>query len=282
MRGLDVLCGFRNDYIVKPDIAALIRNGIGKIGILVDAAESVPGVNHGHGRLAVDHGGAHVICAESLAQWFLRDQHVARLRNFALVARVEIVAQHFQRDADGVANAVVHPDLSCVFLIPEDLPAGDRLFDYRGVVENADRAPHVGQGVGVAGIKGVGDRELVLGDVLCVRNLFHIERQQHVVCNQLLNDVFRGETHVVNAVGGTKLDQHFLIARHFHIVDGDAGFFFKQLDQRRVDVFAPIQNVQLAADLLILIAVGKHCTVIRSLFTAAEDGKHSEAENKDK
>ena len=90
----------------------------------------------------------------------------------------------------------------------------------------------------VARIEHVGDLDHLGIDVLCVRDLAVIQRQEHILADHLLDDVVRREAEIVRAVGRAQLDQHFLVAGHFDIVDLDAGFLFKQLDQLFVSFVA--------------------------------------------
>src|SRR5699024_4713259 len=65
-----------------------------------------------------------------------------------IIGGVHIVAQKIFRDAESVPGVTEHENFSAVFLVPQKLPAGYiRLIDVFGVVNNADGAPGIGNGI---------------------------------------------------------------------------------------------------------------------------------------
>ena len=215
-----------------------------------------------------------------MLQGDLLDELLLGLVDLVGVRAVHVVPEAQQGHGQGVPDGVVLPDLLRVLLVPEDVPAVHLFVHHLGVVEDAHGAPHIGQGVLVAGIEGVGHLVHPVGDVLLIGDLAHIEGHQQIVLDELFDDIVGGEAHVVGVVCGAELDEHLLVAGHLGIVHLDAGLLLKEADELGVDVLAPVQHVQLAADLGILIPVGKaviRLVLLGVLFLAGHAGEHHQS-----
>ena len=82
------------------------------------------------------------------------DKQLLCLVYLRLVRSVEGIAESLKRDKEGVADAVRHNNLSGILLIEEHLPALRVLLgDHLGVVDNADGAPEMRDGILVFGIE---------------------------------------------------------------------------------------------------------------------------------
>lgn len=257
-----VLAGFRDDDVVEPEVRAAFRHSIVEIRVAflrVDAPHGVAGVDNRKRGVAVDHALFDVVAQVGEHERLLLDERSLGGFDIGFIARVDGKAELQQRNADGVADAVVHEDILVIFCIPEDIPAGDGFIHHGGVVKDADRAPHVRHGILVFRVKAQVEEALV--DVDEVRDVFLVELVEQILRDQLFNDVIRGEADIVNAVGGFQLYEHLLVCSHGLIIDLDAGFFGELGDEIFIDIVAPVEDVD------------GHLVAVAAAGTAKRQGK---------
>jgi hypothetical protein len=142
-----------DNHVVEPDVAAFLGHDVGQIGILADAVYRVARVYNPHGRAAVDEFHLDIVGQVCANEGLLRNERFLRCEHIRRIAGVDVLAEHLERNADCIAHAVVHQDLSRILLVPESGPAVDGRGHHRGVVKNADRAPHVRNAVGVVRVE---------------------------------------------------------------------------------------------------------------------------------
>ena len=257
-----MLAGFRDDDVVEPEVRAAFRHGIVEIRVAflrVDAPHGIAGVDDCKCGVTVDHALFDVVAQVGEHERLLLDERSLGGFDIGFIARVDGKAELQQRNADGVADAVVHEDILVIFCIPENIPAGDGFIHHGGVVKDADRAPHVRHGILVFRVKAQVEEALV--DVDEVRDVFLVELVEQILRDQLFNDVIRGEADIVNAVGGFQLYEHLLVCSHGLIIDLDAGFFGELGDEIFIDIVAPVEDVD------------GHLVAVAAAGTAKRQGK---------
>ncbi|MPM75692.1 hypothetical protein SDC9_122686 [bioreactor metagenome] len=231
-----------DDHVVEPDVAAFLGYDVGQIGILADAVHRVARVHDPHGRAAVDELHLDVVRKVRANEGLLRNERFLRCQHIRRVTGVDVFTQHLERDADRIAHAVVHQNFAGILLVPERSPAVDGGGHHRGVVEDADRAPHIRNAVSVVRIERKVEEARI--DIAHVRDVALVDGVEQVVRDQLFDNVVRGEAQIVNAVRRGELDEHLFVAGHGRILDRNAGLFFKLLKQGGVDIVAPVEYVQ--------------------------------------
>ena len=151
-----VLAGLWNYDVVEPEVGAAIGAGVSQIGVAVlgvHAPHGVSAVNYRQRSAAAYHAILDLIAKVCLNQRLLFDECLLGSRDVSLISGVYGVTQLHQRDAYGIAYAVVHQYLAGVFLVPEYIPAVNGIVNHGGVVEYAYGSPHVRNAVLVVGIK---------------------------------------------------------------------------------------------------------------------------------
>ncbi|MPM43090.1 hypothetical protein SDC9_89763 [bioreactor metagenome] len=237
-----ILACFEYDDVIKPVVRAFLGYGVGQVGVFRHAVVGVAGIHHAERGASRDHLFFDVIAGVSKHERFLCDERVARFGDLRFVTRVHRIVELFERDADGVAYAVVHEYLVIVLLVPEYVPAFDRFVDHGGVVKYADGTPHVRYRVLVTGIKV--DVEEAAVDIGHVGNFVVVDFGEHIFLNHALDDIVRREADIVNVALGLKLNEHFFVGGHGVIVDGYARFLLKVVEYRLVDIIAPVENIE--------------------------------------
>ena len=147
-------------------------------------------------------------------------------------------------------------DLALVLGVPHEVPVTCvGLIHLVGVVDHADHAVGIGDGVGVVRVV-VEAAELVF-DVLVVGDVVEVQGQEHVLVGQTCDHVVRGDDDIVAHGPALELGVHVLVAGIGGVVDVDlfaVGLLIPGLEgfhgvQGAVgavgDVFAPVVNVQL-------------------------------------
>ena len=136
-------------------------------------------------------------------------------------------------------GVIEHEKLAGVFAVPEAAPALRVLFgDVFCVVDQAHRAPGVGDGILVFRVVGLVAEGLV--DILEVRDIGKVDRLKHILGNELRDHIIRRNDHIIRRAAGFELRVHRLVGVKRQIVDLDAGFFLKLVN----DVHAVIGAVR--------------------------------------
>ena len=151
-----MLAGLWNYDVVEPEIGAAVGAGVSQIGVAVlgvHAPHGVSAVNYRQRSAAAYHAILDLIPKVGLNQRLLFDERLLGSRDVSLISGVYGVTQLHQRDAYGIAYAVVHQYLAGVFLVPEYIPTVNGIVNHGGVVEYAYGAPHVWNAVLVVGIE---------------------------------------------------------------------------------------------------------------------------------
>ena len=117
-----------------------------------------------------------------------------------------------------------------------------RILYHGGVVQDAHRAPHIGDGILVFRVEIQIQEPLV--DILEVGDVVLIQLMEQVFLDQPLDDIVGGETNVVDAIRLLQLHHHLLVGGHGGIVYLYAGLLFKLGQQGFVDIIPPIQHIQ--------------------------------------
>ena len=164
--------------------------------------------------------------------------------DLVLVLGIRGIAQGLEGNHESVALGVVHIDMTFVFRIAEDLPALLLyLFrgDLRGIVDDADGLPEVGDTVGV--IRVIGEVFHAVGQAVQAADNVLVQRLELAFLNQALDHVIAGDHHVVGSAG-EQFRIHLLVGREEGIVDLNAVFLFEFCDDLFVDILAPVIDVQ--------------------------------------
>ena len=265
----------RDDPAVNPDIRAFLRNHVlevkvcaGSLDFLLDI-EHLAGVDDCERCLAADHLIANLVNHIGLHERLLGNQLVLDGLELGLVGRVDVVAEELLADHEGIADRVLHENVVLVLRVPEVGPAGRRLGfrHHRGVVEDADRAPAVGNRVLVLGVKALGLFEVLRVDVLVVRDLIEVDRLNEILLNHLLDDVVGGADHIVLDCARLNDREHLLVGLESVVDDLDAGLFLELLHDIFADVLAPVVDIE-------------RVVLLRGLLAAAAERKAECRENR--
>ena len=169
---------------------------------------------------------------------------------------VRIEAEIVQRRRQDVVGGIEHVHAAVLELgehlrLEHDVPAVDRcsigrratLARLLDVVADAGRAPHVIDGVLVAGIV---DREPLrdLGpDIAEIRQLALVELLEHAGLDLALEEIGGRHHHVVAGLAGEQLGLQHLVGVERVVADLDAGLLGEVLEHRRLDVVRPVVDV---------------------------------------
>src|SRR5699024_8811016 len=150
--GLLVLAGGGDAHAVHRQHAAFFREDPGQVGVVVDHGDGVPRIVYAHSRLAADHLVEDLVHDIGLHQRLLRFELLHHLIHFIGGGRVDAPALLEGGDGVGVPAVVEHQDASGILFIPQVGPAGGRLADHGGIVNDAGGAQHIGHRIGVFGV----------------------------------------------------------------------------------------------------------------------------------
>src|SRR5699024_5324928 len=131
----------------------------------------------------------------------------------------------------------------CIVIREHDLPAGDGLVHHGGVVDNAQGAPGVGDGVLVVGVE-VQVLVLVV-NLLIVGDQAVIQGLQPALFNKAGDHIVRGDDDII--ADATLLQQgvEVLVGGNGVVIYLDACRLFKLLFQTGVNVLAPAAHIYL-------------------------------------
>ena len=171
-------------------------------------------------------------------QRLLLTQLVRRKRQERGILCVDIKAQLQLRDGKGITGVIEHQNLSGIFFVPEQLPSADiGLVNILGVIDYADTAPGIGDGIEIIGVIRQIPKAFV--NVLIIRNVRKVQRFEHILFNEFLYHVVRGNDNVKGGTAGLQLGVHTLVTVKGHIVDFNIRIrFFKCFDHVKAVVGA--------------------------------------------
>ena len=244
-----MLAALRDADRVDKEVEALLRQQKCQIGVLLHHIEVVAGVIRRDPCLATLHLVEDLIHDIRLHQVLFLAELLRSGGKLVRVFGVDAQTQLKLRDGKCVARIVKHEDLAGVGGIPQKLPAGDVLLpDVARVVDNADAAPGIGDGVAAFGI--VGGVAEALVEIGGVGDIGIVQRFEHILRDQLFDHIVRREDDVEGRAAGLELGVHTLVAVKGHIVDLDVGVSrFKLRDDvdalvRAVgDILAPVIDI---------------------------------------
>ena len=251
-----------DDPGVQPEVGSLLRKDVFQFVAQILGShffldvEHLAGVDDTDGSLAADHLVADLVYHVGLDERLLVDKLALCGLQLVDVSRVHGEAQELQGDHEGVADAVLHEDFAFVAGIPEIGPFGGRIdaqfFDELRVVEDAYRAPGVGDGIFVLRVKCLRHLDVPVADVLVVRDVVEVDLGQEVVLNHLLDHVVRGADHVVGDGSGLDDGIHFLVGLKHVVGDVDSRLLLEVFDDGIVDVFTPVVDIELVGVLRVV------------------------------
>ena len=232
-----VLGVLQDAHGVHEPVGALLGDDEGQVGVGLVHGQEVAGVVGGDGQVAALHDLEDLVHALAgvHAPGLGVGHQLIGLPDLGLIGGVHIIAQVVQSHGEGVPGVVNEQDVSGVVVGEHGPPAGDGLIHHGGVIDDAQGAPGVGDGVLVVGIEG--QVLILLADLLVVGDLAVI---------QLLEPVFLDQPgdHIVDAAG-LQLGVQLLIAGDQGIVYLDACCLLKLRLQAGVDVLAPTAHIYL-------------------------------------
>ena len=236
-------------------VFGVVKLQIHAVGLCVAHREVVACVVGGHGGLAGLHHVVDLIHDVALDERALVDECLQCLLPVGVVGRVDVDAGAVHGRAERVARVVELQDVAGVFRVPHQIPAaGVGLVHDIGVVDHAHDAVGVRNGVGVVGV--IVQAAEVLGDILIVRDVVVVERQEHVLGFHARDHVVRRDDHVVAHGAALELGIHVLVAGVGVIVDLDGhavgrlvpvlerGDGVERIVRAVGDIFAPVVDVE--------------------------------------
>ena len=238
LRAFLICCACGNAQRVDEEVKAFLREAEAKILVFLGHHKIVAGVVRRDPRLAALHLVIDLIHDIRLYERLLLDELVGRGAQLVLVARVERIPEHGFRDREGVARVIEHQNLSGVFAVPEKIPAADVLFVHIGaVVDDADRAPGVGDGVEVVGV--VGGILIRLVYVPVVRNVVKVQRQEQPLVDQPADHIVGRNDDVIRRAAGLELGIHRLVRVERHVIHMNA----RRLLEGGIDIDVTVRAV---------------------------------------
>ena len=189
MRVFRVFGCLGNHHAIDPDIGAFLWHGIGKILIEVDGILRVTGPNDAEDAFPRHHFVLRFIDLIGLdnAILLLLDQKILRRVEFQRITRVHRIAKILQRQPEAVADGIQHEYFAFVSFIKQYSPAVDGAVDTGGVVQDANRSPHIGHGILMVRI--IGWVLQPFKRARRVRNEGHIQFQQQILLDQTLDHI---------------------------------------------------------------------------------------------
>lgn len=216
-----------------------------QIGIFLDHGQVVARVIGSCPGFAALHAVKDLVHDVALQNRGLRGQQVGAVFKLLLVLRVEAVAQHGFRNGKRVARVIEHQKLALILGVPQARPAFRILVrNVVFVVDQTDRAPCVGNGVGVFRVVRLIAEGFV--NISVVRDIGKVQRLEHVLGNELGDHVIGRNDHVERCAAGLELGVHGLVGVERQIIDLDARLFLERLDHVQTviravgDVLAPV------------------------------------------
>ena len=216
-----------------------------EIGVFLDHGQIVARVIGGRPGFAALHAVKDLVHDVALQDRGLRGEQIGAVFELLLVLGVEAVAQHRLGNGERVARIVKHQELALVLGVPQAGPAL-RVFlrDVVLVIDQADRAPGIGDGIGVLRVIGLIAEGLV--NVFVVRDVGKVQRLEHILGDQLGDHIVGRDDDVERRTAGFELGVHRLVGIKGQVVDLDAGLLLKGLDHVQTfvravgDILAPV------------------------------------------
>ena len=151
------------------------------------------------------------------------------------------MAQIQQGGGQSVPGVADHQDVAGVLLIKHGVPAVDVAVHHGGIVDDAQGAPGVGNGVLVLGIEA--QALVLLADLFIVGDVVIVQLCQHTLVNETGDHIVRRDDDVIVTSAGFQQGVQGFIALGGLVVDLDAGLVLEFVDQVLVNVFTPAANI---------------------------------------
>ena len=201
-------------------LIGVVKLQIDAVGLRVAHREVVARVVGGHGGLAGLHHVVDLVHDVALDERTLVDERLQRLLPVIAVGGVDVDAGAVHGRAERVARVVELQDVAGVLRVPHQVPVtGVGGVHDVGIVDHAHDAVGIWHGVGV--VRVIVQAAEVLGDILIVRDVVVIERQEHVLALHARDHVVRRDDHVVAHGAALELGVHVLVAGVGIVVDLD-------------------------------------------------------------
>ena len=200
----------------------MLRAVEGQILVLLQHIQVVACVVRSDPGLFVLHGVENLIHDVLLNHGLLLCQLVGAGLQLGFVGGVDAVAQQVLGNAKGIPGVIEHQDLIGIFLVPQQLPAGDIGFVHiLGVVDDANGAPGIGDGVLVLRVKVPIAENLV--NILGIGDVVIVQLQQHTLLSHPANHIVGGDDHVHGDAAVNQLGIHALVGIEGGIFHLDIG-----------------------------------------------------------
>ncbi len=238
-----MLSGFQNAHSVHKPVAALLGHYELQIGVVVQHGQVVTGIVHGNGGVAALHLAEDLVHHEGLVHALALGvcQQLIGLPDLGLVGGVDVIAQIQQGGGQSVPGVADHQDVAGVLLIEHGVPAVDVAVHHGGIVDDAQGAPGVGNGVLVLGIEA--QALVLLADLGIVGDVVIVQLCQHTLVNETGDHIVRRDDDVIVTSAGFQQGVQGFIALGGLVVDLDAGLVLEFVDQVLVNVFTPAANI---------------------------------------
>ena len=238
-----MLSGFQNAHGVHEPVAALLGHHELQIGVVVQHGQVVTGIVHGNGGVAALHLAEDLVHHEGLVHTLALGvcQQLVSFPDLRLVGGVDVMAQIQQGGGQSVPGVADHQDVAGVLLVEHGVPAVDVAVHHGGIVDDAQGAPGVGNGVLVLGIEA--QALVLLADLFIVGDVVIVQLCQHTLVNETGDHIVRRDDDVIVTSAGFQQGVQGFIALGGLVVDLDAGLVLEFVDQVLVNVFTPAANI---------------------------------------
>ena len=236
----------RNAQAVLPVVAALFRDDIADVRVLVDELRDVAVPLHHQVHLARGEQVLPVVLKNALDIFFVFNQLGGGLADLLAVGGVERVAEVAQRHADHGARLADPADAAGMLVglpAPHRRPRVGRARHFGLAVADSHGAPHVGHGEFAARVK-LGVAESPVDIFAEVRDLAVVQRLQQFRAPHAFNEIVGRHDDVVAGISLAHFGEEFgVVAEQIHL-HFNAAVFAKIRERGFTDVGVPVVEVE--------------------------------------
>ena len=238
-----MLSGFQNAHGVHEPVAALLGDHELQVRVIFQHGQIVTGIVHGDSGVAALHFAEHLIHDKGLVYALALGvcQQLIGFSNLSFIGGVDIIAEVQQCRSQSVPGVADHQDVVGVLLVEHGVPAVDVAVHHGGIVDDAQGAPGVGNGVLVLGIEA--QALVLLADLRVVGDVVIVQLCQHTFVNETGDHIVRRDDDIVIRAADAEQGVQGFIALGGLVVDLDAGLVLEFVDQVLVNVFTPAANI---------------------------------------
>ena len=244
----------------------MLRQVEGQILVFFHHQHTVAGIIGSDVSLFILHSSVDLVHHILLHQWALLCQKICAILQDFRICGIEVnilivphIPQQQLRNTKSIPGIVDHQDLAGILFIPHQFPACNiRLIHILGIVQNAQRAPGVGNRVLVLRIV-IRILKLLIYISIKIGNIVEVQLQQHILRDHPIDHVIRRNDHIHGNTACSQFGIQNLVGfifRHPHINIGIPFFKLRNQIHGAVSavshIHAPVVDIQ--GDLLLAVA----------------------------